>query len=288
MAARPRTLPAAASPVIAGTALAAADGRFAPLPALAALAGALLLQIAANLANDVFDYHKGADNTNRLGPLRVTTAGLLSPREVLTGMWITFALAAACGLVLILSAGWPVVVIGLASILAAIAYTGGPYPLGYHGLGELAVFIFFGPVAVIGTYFVQALAVSSAAIWISIPLGLLTVAILVINNLRDIHSDRAANKLTLAARYGKDWARKEYLAVITLAYLVLPVMVLFGAARPWVLLAWLTLPMFVERARQAYQLEGRALNLLLASTGQLELAYAVFLSLGLLLQTLLG
>src|SRR5512133_3920193 len=198
MASRPRTLPAAAAPVIAASAAAFASGHFDPLPALAALLGALLLQIGANFANDVFDYQKGADTAERMGPLRVTAAGLLSPRQVKAGMWVVFGLAALCGLYLALHAGWVVVIIGLLSIVTAIAYTGGPYPLGYHGLGEVAVFLFFGLAAVCGTYYVQALRLDPVAVWTAIPMGLLIVAILVVNNLRDVDTDRATGKMTLA------------------------------------------------------------------------------------------
>ncbi len=161
MASRPRTLPAAAAPVIAGSAAAFSTGHFDLLPALAALFGALLLQIGANYANDVFDYHKGADTAGRVGPVRVTSAGLLTPGQVKAGMWVVFGLAVLCGLYLAIHAGWPVIAIGALSILGAIAYTGGPYPLGYHGLGELAVFLFFGLAAVCGTYYVQSLRIDA-------------------------------------------------------------------------------------------------------------------------------
>jgi 1,4-dihydroxy-2-naphthoate octaprenyltransferase len=286
MAARPRTLPAAAAPVIVGSAVAFSAGHFDPLPALAALLGALLLQIGANFANDVFDYQKGADTSDRLGPLRVTAAGYMTPGEVKTGMALIFALAALCGVYLALHAGWPVIVIGLLSILTALAYTGGPYPLGYNGLGEVAVFLFFGLAAVGGTYYVQALSLSPAALWAALPIGLMAVAILVINNLRDIATDRASGKRTLPARFGADWARREYVLVLAVAYLAPPGMWITGAASAWVLAAWLSLPLAVRLARKLYQLNGRALNAVLAETGQLELLYALGLSLGFVLQAL--
>jgi 1,4-dihydroxy-2-naphthoate octaprenyltransferase len=166
LAARPKTLPAAAAPVVVGTAVALSEGVFSPGPALAALLGALLIQIATNFANDVFDYKKGADTGQRLGPLRVTQAGLLTPAQVMAGMWLTFGLAVLVGVYLVWVGGWPIVVIGLLSILSGMAYTGGPFPLGYNGLGDLFVFIFFGLVAVGGTYYVQALTLSPAAIWL--------------------------------------------------------------------------------------------------------------------------
>jgi len=282
LASRPKTLPAAAAPVLVGTALAWQLGGFRPGPALAALAGALLLQIGANLANDVYDYQHGADTADRLGPLRVTQAGLLAPAQVKTGMWLVFGLASLCGLYLVLAAGWPVVVIGLCSILAAIAYTGGPYPLGYHGLGEWFVFIFFGLAGVMGTCYVQALRLSWTAFWAAVCMGLLTAAILVVNNLRDIVTDRAAGKRTLAARFGAAWARREYLALLAAAYLIPPALALAGAASPAVLLSWLSLPMALRLARFVCTQEGRPLNLALARTGQLELLFGVLFALGLL------
>src|SRR5574340_1814184 len=178
IASRPRTLPAAASPVILGSAVAFADGTFRLWPALAALAGGLLLQIGANISNDYFDFKKGADTAARVGPVRVTQSGLLTPRQVIAGMIVVFSLAALIGVYLIIEGGWPLAVMGAAAILAALAYTGGPYPLGYNGLGEVFVFIFFGLVATLGSYYVQAHTVSAAALYASISIGLLIVAIL--------------------------------------------------------------------------------------------------------------
>jgi 1,4-dihydroxy-2-naphthoate polyprenyltransferase len=286
LASRPRTLPAAAAPVVVGTAIAFSDGRFAWGPALAALLGALLLQIGANYANDVFDYQKGADTGERLGPVRVTSAGLLTPRQVKTGMWIAFGLAALCGVYLAFHAGWPVIVIGLCSILAAIAYTAGPYPLGYHGLGELAVFLFFGLAAVCGTYYVQALQLTLAAAAAAIPMGLLAVAILIVNNLRDLQTDRDSGKRTLVTRFGADWARREYLWVVGLAYLIPVGMWLTGASSAWVLSAWITFPLVNPLRKSIYILTGRPLNKVLGQTGQLELMYGLAFSAGFILQVI--
>lgn len=284
LAARPKTLPAAAAPVIAATAVAFYEDAFRPGPALAALLAALLLQIGANLANDVFDYHKGADTEERLGPTRVTQAGLLAPRQVLVGMWITFGLAALLGIYLTWVSGWPVLIIGLASILAAIAYTGGPFPLGYLGLGEVFVFLFFGLAAVTGTYYVQAQSVSLLAWWIAVPMGLLTSAILVVNNLRDIETDRVARKLTLAVRLGADGARIEYLILLALAYLIPLGLWLAGMAPPTILLAWLSALLVPGLLRLIYRETGRPLNKALADTGRLELVYALLLAAGLVLR----
>lgn len=287
MAARPRTLPAALAPVIAGSALAFFDGAFRPLPALAALLGALLLQVGANYANDLFDFRKGADTAERVGPTRVTQAGLLSQRQVALGTALVFALAALCGVYLISAAGWPVLIIGLASILAALAYTGGPYPLGYNGLGEVFVFLFFGVAAVGGTYYVQALQVTPGALFTALPVGCLVVNILVVNNLRDIPTDRAAGKRTLAARFGDTWARREFTAILALAYLA-PVLGWLAQTLPaGGLLSLLSLPLGVRLARRVWTDSGRALNASLAASGQLELVYCLLFSLGLVLEKML-
>jgi len=283
LAARPKTLPAAAAPVVVGTAVAIGDHAFRFGPALAALAGALLLQIGANLANDVFDFKKGADTSGRLGPLRVTQAGLLTSRQVLLGMWLTFGLAALAGLYLIVVGGWPIVVIGLLSIASAIAYTGGPFPLGYKGLGDLFVFIFFGLVAVCGTYYVQAGTVSSTVLWASIPIGALAVAILVVNNLRDIETDRASAKQTLAVRLGVSGARTEYLFLLGVAFVVPLLMWLLARSTPWVLLSWLSLLPAWPTVRLVLTAQGRVLNQALAGTARLELVYAFLFSLGIVI-----
>lgn len=283
LAIRPKTLPAAAATALVGAAAAAAEGFFRPGPALAALLGAMLLQIGANLANDVFDFYRGADAAERLGPTRVTQAGLLTPAQVKTGMWVTFGLAAVVGVYLIAVAGWPVLWMGVFSILAAIAYTGGPFPLGYYGLGDLAVFIFFGLVSVCGTYYVQTGTIGPAAVWASVPMGLLTVAILVVNNLRDIETDRRVGKHTLAVRLGVGGTRLEFAACILGAYLVLPLMWLAGQATPWVLLPLASIPVAIPLLRSVYTRQGRLLNQVLAGTGRLELVFGVLFGLGLVL-----
>ena len=217
LAARPRTLPAALVPVIVGTAIAYLEGHAAWLPACLALWGATWIQIGTNFANDYFDARKGADTADRLGPTRVTQAGLASPRAVLAATAIAFGLAALGGLGLVAIAGWPIVAIGVLSILSGLAYTGGPFPLGYHGLGDLFVFLFFGLVAVTGTVFVQAHTVSPLAWGLSIPVGLLATAIIVVNNLRDAPTDVRAHKRTLAVRFGTRFARVEYTLLVALA-----------------------------------------------------------------------
>lgn len=287
LAARPRTLPAAASPVIIGSAIAYADDSFRLLPALGALAGALLLQIGANFANDVFDYQKGADTAGRLGPVRVTQAGMLSPGTVKAGMWITFGLAALIGLYLAWVSGWPVIAIGLAAIVAAILYTGGPFPYGYRGLGELFVFLFFGVAAVMGTYYVQAVRFSLGALIGSVPVGLLIVAILAVNNLRDIHTDRASEKNTLAVRLGVQGARQEYLLMVMLAYLVTFLQALSRISSLWLLLPALSLPLAADLITFVQRNEGKALNHALAQTGQLVLYFSLAYSAAVILARLL-
>ena len=283
MASRPRTLTAAIVPVVVGTAVAVRDGVFNPWVALAALFSAVMIQIGTNLANDLFDFKKGADTHTRLGPTRVTSAGLLTPREVEIGMWVVFGLAAASGLYVIYVGGWPMLVIGVASILAGVAYTAGPFPLGYNGLGDLAVFIFFGLVAVLGTYYAQARAVTLGAVLAAVPVGALATAILVVNNVRDADTDRAAGKRTLAVLLGRGAARAEYAVLLTLAYAAPLALWLLRGASVWALLPLLTLPVAVRLARVVITTEGPALNRALAGTAQLLALYGVLFALGIAL-----
>lgn len=287
LAIRPRTLPAAAAPVIVGSALAFYAHAFQFFPALATLLGALLLQIGANLANDVFDFKKGADTHERLGPPRVTQMGLLAPNQVLIGMCVALGLAALIGLYLIYVGGWVILVIGILAILCAIAYTGGPFPLGYLGLGEVFVFLFFGLAAVCGTYFVQAGTVSPLAWLAAIPLGLLACAILVVNNLRDIDTDRAAGKKTLAVRFGVNATTWEYRVFLALAYLIPLTFVFFDFELLWVLLSWGSLPLARPLLRLVQNERGRALNAALAGTARLEFVYALLFASGLILARVL-
>jgi 1,4-dihydroxy-2-naphthoate octaprenyltransferase len=283
LAGRPRTLFASISPVVVGAALALQAGEYRPLPALAALVVAVAIQIGTNFANDLGDYHRGADTAARVGPTRVTSAGLLSPRQVAGGMWVAFGIAAAAGLYLVSVGGWPVLVAGVASIAAGIAYTAGPLPLGYYGLGDLAVFIFFGLVGTVGTYYVQALEVTPLAVVSAIPVGALITAILVVNNLRDADTDRAAGKRTLAVLLGRRGARIEYLVLILVAYAAPVVLILFFGQRAWILLPLLTLPLAFRLVRTVFTTLGPALNRTLAGTSQLALLYSVAFAAGLLL-----
>jgi len=287
LAARPRTLPVSIAPVLVGSAVAIAEGGGRLGPALAAGLGALLLQIGSNLANDVFDHEKGADGDDRLGPPRAAQLGLLAPRALRLAMFGVFAAAAVVGLYLFAVAGWPVLAVGLLSIAAAIAYTGGPWPFGYHGLGDPAVFLFFGIIAVVGTAFVQTGTISALAFAASLPIGAIATAILVVNNLRDIESDRRAGKRTLAVRIGASATRVEWLGLIAFAYGMPLVLWLGFGASAWVLLAIATLPW----ARSLWSIVGQegalgggaALNSALAGTAQLTFLYAVVLAIGLLI-----
>ena len=287
LAARPRTLPAAVAPVVVGTALAARDGAFQPLPALACLLAALLLQIASNFANDLGDFERGTDTPERVGPLRMTTAGLLSAGDVKRGMVVVLGLAALLGVYLIVVGGWPILLVGVLSMLAAVAYTYGPIPFGYYGLGDVATFVFFGVIAVVGAYFVQAAAAGSHAapplVWIaSIPMGALVTAILVVNNVRDADTDRAAGKRTLAVALGRRGARIEYTLMLLLAYATPVVLWLAYGMGPWVLLPLLTIPLAIRHARSVWTVLGPALNKTLGGTAQLAVLYAILFAVGIL------
>ena len=284
MAARPRTLPAAASPVLVGTALAGFAHIFHPLRFAAALVGAIFIQVGTNLSNDYSDARRGADTEDRLGPVRVTAGGLVPPRQVLVATYASFAVAVLAGAYLIVVAGWQLLLVGAASILAGVAYTGGPKPYGYEGLGEVFVFLFFGIVAVAGSFFVQLRHLDWEAFALAVPVGLLAAAILVVNNVRDIDTDRRAGKRTLAVRLGRERTRTMFAVVVYLAYVLTPVTWLFGPTRAWVLLPWLTLPLAAGVVRVVRnRADGPSLNGALAHSGMLLLSFCVLLSAGLLL-----
>jgi 1,4-dihydroxy-2-naphthoate octaprenyltransferase len=284
LAIRPRTLPAAIAAVTVGCALALHDGFFRPGPALAALALALLLQIGSNLANDVFDFERGVDTAARKGPLRVTQSGLLAPGEVKRAMRLVFAVALLLWLYLAwVTANAHILWLGLLAILAAIAYTGGPLPFGNLGLGDFMAFLFFGPAAVAGTYYVQALYISAGAWWMSILMGLIIAAILVVNNLRDIETDRAAGRATLAVRFGAKWARREYAACLLLAYGALPLLVWTKVVPAGALWSWASVLVAWPVWRIVRREEGRVLNKALTGTGLIALSYSLLFSTGIML-----
>lgn len=292
-AARPTTLWAAFAPVLVGTAAAYNSGCFRLAPALAALFGALWIQVGTNFANDLFDFQKGADNDARLGPLRAVQAGAITPRAMAMATGLAFALAALSGVYLIWVAGPWIAALGLASILAGLAYTGGPYPLGYHGLGDLFVFVFFGMVAVAGTAFVQCSRVPTTAWTAAVALGCLSTAILVVNNLRDRVSDRAAGKKTLAVILGARATRVEYALLVAIAFSIPLVGFFRWLDSPdgirwqasWLALPWLAAPMAALLVRRVWLEDGVALNRSLGGTARLLLAFSVLYSISLVATT---
>lgn len=283
LASRPATLTVAFVPVLVGSAVAQVAGGFRPGPAAAALFGSFMIQIAANFANDVFDAEKGADTHERLGPTRAVQSGLLTPRQVRLGMLVTIALATVAGLYLTAIGGYPIVIIGVLSVLSGMAYTGGPYPLGYNGLGDVFVMAFFGFVAVCGTAYVQLGAVPGLAWLASVPVGAIATAVLVVNNVRDRSTDVKAGKRTLAVRFGRRFGVIEYVVLHALAYAA-PIVALVAFHRSlWVLLPLLTLPIAARLTRTLATTEGAPLNACLASTAKLLLLYGVLFSAGLVL-----
>jgi len=285
MAARPRTLPAAVAPVLVGSAAAAeaVDG-FRWGAFVAALAGSIFIQIGTNLANDYSDARRGADTEDRLGPVRVTSAGLVAPRRVLYATWVAFGIAVAAGVYLATVAGPVILAVGAVSIAAGVLYTGGPRPYGYAGLGELFVFLFFGVVAVNGSYYVQLEELDGLPFGLSVSVGLLATAILVVNNVRDIDTDRRAGKRTLAVRLGRDRARSLYVAMTGAAFAVLPLTLLLTGGTAWALLGLASAPLVVRPARAVLtRTDGPALNGALAGTGALLGAFSLLLAAGLLI-----
>jgi 1,4-dihydroxy-2-naphthoate octaprenyltransferase len=239
-----------------------------------------LIQIGTNFANDYFDYKKGSDTADRTGPVRVTQAGLVAPATMKTATAVVFGLAIVAGIYLVWRGGWPILLVGLLSILFGLLYTGGPFPLGYHGLGEVFVLIFFGPVAVGGTYFVQALEINLPVILAGIAPGLFSVAILTVNNLRDIDNDRSAGKKTLAARFGRRFSIVEYMTCLLVAFTVASVLAFFSQGHRWAGLSALVIPMAVPSMKAVATLYGSALNETLAATGRLLLVFSLLFSIG--------
>ena len=283
LAIRPRTLPAAVAPVVVGSALAFAHRGFAFLPAVAAMMVALFLQIAVNLANDYFDFMKGVDSDDRLGPARVTQSGLISSEHIKIGIIINFILAAGPGIYLLNIGGWPVLLIGLACGLAVLAYSGGPYPLASYGLGDLFVFIFFGLIAVGGTYYVQTGQMTLMSLLMGVIVGLMITAILVVNNLRDIQTDRRAGKHTLAVTFGERGTKIEYSLLQVCGYMLPIVIWQTELATGFILLPLLSLPLAIALNRTIWKNpSGEILNQALARTVQLALVFSLLLSIGLM------
>lgn len=283
MAARIPTLPAAVVPVVVGTAAAYGKGSMHIYAFIAAFVAAVLIQVGTNLANDYYDFQKGADTEERLGPTRVTQAGLIPPEEVARGMWVSFGIALLLTLYLIAVGGWPIFVIFVFSVAAGILYTGGPWPLGYNGLGDLFAFLFFGVIAVTGTYFLHTSVFDAFSFTVSLPIGFLVANILVVNNLRDIETDRKAGKRTLAVRLGAEATRLQYALLAAGAYLFPVILWGVGALSNMFWLPFLSLPLAIRLVRTLYSgTSGRALNPVLKQTGQLELLYGLLFSLALI------
>lgn len=286
LASRPRTLPAAVAPVIIGTAMAFGDGVQHYPSALVAMVCALLIQVATNFVNDYADFKKGTDDPNRIGPLRVTQAGLVTPKQMKKAIWTVFCLTVLISVYLVYRGGWPIVIIGILSIISSILYTEGPYPLGYVGLGDIFVLIFFGPVAVGGTYYVQALTVNWTVILAGFAPGLFSVAILTVNNLRDADGDRTAGKKTLAVRFGKRFAMAEYyVSIVTACLIPVTIHVLTGRYM-FAQFGVLTLFFAVGTLRAVFsRTDGPALNHALGGTGKLLLIYGLLFSIGWILSS---
>ena len=282
IASRPATLTAAIVPVLVGTAIAAYDDSFSLLPLLAALAAASLIQIGTNFANDLFDFEHGVDVEGRLGPTRVTQSGLVSPRQVRLASCLAFGSAAGIGLYLVVIGGWPILIIGVSAVVAGVMYTGGPWPLGYHALGDIFVFAFFGLGAVIGSYYLQTEEVTWLVLAISIVVGCTATAMIVVNNLRDIDSDRLTGKRTLAVVLGSVCTRVQY-SVLILAPYCLVIIIALVSFRWWILLPWTSIPVALYLAVVVLRgSDGQRLNSVLKSTAYLHLLFGALLAGGLL------
>jgi 1,4-dihydroxy-2-naphthoate octaprenyltransferase len=287
MAARPRTLPAAIAPVLVGSAAAAwatGDNGFRWGAFVAALIGSIFIQIGTNLANDYSDAKRGTDTEDRLGPVRVTSSGLIPPRRVLYATWLAFAVAVVAGIYLATVAGWVIIAVGAASIAAGVLYTGGPRPYGYAGMGEVFVFLFFGLVAVNGSYYVQLEQLDWLPFWLSLSVGFLSTAILVVNNVRDLETDRRASKNTLAVRLGRERTRRLYIGLLAAAAVALPLGLVLSSGPGWALLGLLAFPL-ARRPLDAVlnHTDGPALNGALAGTGALLGVFSLLVSVGLLI-----
>ena len=283
-ATRPRTLPAAVAPVVVGSALAWHDGKFDASAAALCLAFALLVQIGTNFANDYYDFVNGADTAARVGPRRAVASGLIAPATMRRAMWVVFVVAFMSGLALIAWGGPWLLAVGVASILCGVAYTGGPYPLGYHGLGDVFVFVFFGLVAVDATYFVQAGRLT-AEVWLAaVPIGLLAANILVVNNYRDVETDTVAGKRTLVVRFGRGFARAQFALSLGVALAVPPVFLMRGH-RAWCLLPLALAPMAWSHVRRLRESKSPSeLIALLGDTGKLLALYAALLAAGMVIE----
>lgn len=283
LASRPKTLLAALVPVLVGSAIAVNDGTFAPLAAFIALICAILLQVGSNFVNDLYDFLAGSDKPDRVGPTRVLASGIISAKEMKVGIFLVFLTSFILGLYLVYLGGWLILLIGVISILSAFAYTAGPYPLSYNGLGDIFVFLFFGLIGTVGTYFVQSGNITTLSLWASIPVGALITNILVVNNYRDIEEDKSNGKYTLAVKYGHRFTRFQYIGFMIVSYLILFV-VYYTFKQSWVVfLPLLSLPIAIRLMWMIYKYKGTALNKTLELTAKLSAIYGILFAVGIIL-----
>jgi 1,4-dihydroxy-2-naphthoate octaprenyltransferase len=281
LAARPKTLPAAISPVLVGSGVAFSTGHFRLAPALVALFASIMIQIGTNLVNDVVDFLHGADNTDRLGPMRVTQAGLLTPRQVWTGAFISFGLATLAGIYLVILGGIPILLVGVVCIFLGIIYSAGPFPLTKNGLGDIFAFLAFGLTGVCGTAYVIAGFLPPSAWTCGVGVGALVTAILIVNNIRDIETDRRAGRRNIPVIFGRKGGEIEYAMMIGIAFLAPVILVFFNRSTPWVFICWIALPLAITLLRKITISEiGPGFNKILANTAQLLLFYSLLLSIG--------
>ena len=278
---RPKTLWASFAPVLIGTAMAYSDGKWDPIIAIFTMISAVLIQIGTNFANDYFDFFKGADTKKRIGPVRATASGLVKPKTMKIAYFTTFSFSIVFGFYLIERGGWPILIIGIFSVLFGILYTGGPFPLGYKGLGEIFVLIFFGPVAVGGTYYLQTQTINQYVMIAGLAPGLFSVAILTVNNFRDIETDKAANKKTLAVRFGKEFAITQYISTVIAASLIPIILCVCFRSNYWSLISILTLIIAVSPIKMIISNpDAETLNKMLAKTGILLIIYSILFAIG--------
>jgi 1,4-dihydroxy-2-naphthoate octaprenyltransferase len=283
LASRPKTLPAAIAPIFVGTAVAIRGDKLNMLAAFVALVCSILIQIGTNFVNDLYDFLKGTDDENRVGPKRALAEGWITPQQMKQAIYFTFGTTFILGLYLVYHAGWMILLVGIFSIISGYSYTAGPYPLAYNGLGDIFVFLFFGIVATVGTYYVQALEFSTITLIASIPVGLLITNILVVNNYRDVDEDRKKNKNTLAVKFGKSFARSQYLLSLLISYLIPVSLYLFFDFSIYAFIPLVTLPFGIKLIKEMQNLNGESLNETLALTAKLSFIFSFLFSIGIIL-----
>jgi len=283
LASRPKTLFAAFVPVVVGASLAYADGKISLYLSTMALICSILIQIGTNFSNDLQDFLKGADNKNRIGPLRVLNSGLVSEATMKNAIKIVFGFAFILGLIIVFNSGILILIIGILSILAGLAYTSGPYPIAYNGLGDFASFIFFGVVGTIGTYYLNTGEISALSFIASIPVGALVTNILVVNNYRDIEQDKVSGKNTLAVKLGKTFTRFEYIILLTASFLVPLLIYMNYSYSLWIFLPYLTMPLAYKLIIMMFKYAGKDLNKTLELTAKFSALFGLLFALGFIL-----